>query len=82
MIFLVDHNLEGHALLLSGNIASLGWLAILPIRFVRFEEVELAVASDDRVVWQFAQANQMVLLTANRSMKGKNSLDLSENKQH
>ncbi|MCC5634307.1 hypothetical protein LC593_00270 [Nostoc sp. CHAB 5844] len=26
MIFLVDHNLEGHALLLLGNIASLGWL--------------------------------------------------------
>jgi predicted nuclease of predicted toxin-antitoxin system len=73
MIFLVDHNLEGHALLLSGNIARLGWLAILPIRFVTFEEVELAIDSDDRVVWQFAQANQMVLLTANRSMKGKNS---------
>jgi hypothetical protein len=29
MIFLVDHNLEGHALLLSGNIASLGWLDLL-----------------------------------------------------
>jgi hypothetical protein len=43
MIFLVDHNLEGHALLLSGNIASLGWLTILPIHFVTFEEVELAI---------------------------------------
>jgi hypothetical protein len=75
MIFLVDHNLEGHALLLSGNIASLGWLTILPIHFVTFEEVELAIDSDDRLVWQFAQANQMVLLTANRSMKGKNSLE-------
>lgn len=52
MIFLVDHNLEGHTLLLSGSIASLGWLDLLPIRFVTFEEVELAVASDDRVVWQ------------------------------
>jgi hypothetical protein len=41
MIFLVDHNLEGHALLLSGNIASLGWLDLLPIRFVTFEEIEL-----------------------------------------
>jgi hypothetical protein len=75
MIFLVDHNLEGHALLLSGNIANLGWLDLLPIRFVTFEEVELAVASDDRVVWRFAQTNQMVLLTANRSMKGKNSFE-------
>jgi hypothetical protein len=75
MIFLVDHNLEGHALLLSGSIASLGWLDLLPISFVTFEEVELAVASDDRVVWRFVQVNQMVLLTANRSMKGKNSLE-------
>ncbi len=31
MIFLVDHNLEGHALLLSGNIASFGWLDLLPV---------------------------------------------------
>jgi hypothetical protein len=75
MIFLVDHNLEGHALLLSGNIARLGWLEFLPIRFVTFEEIELAVNSDDRVVWRFAQVNQMVLLTANRSMKGKDSLE-------
>jgi hypothetical protein len=75
MIFLIDHNLEGHALLLSGTIASLGWLDLLPIRFITFEEIELSVASDDRVVWRFAQANQMILLTANRSMKGKNSLE-------
>ena len=75
MIFLVDHNLEGHALLLSGNIASLGWLDLLPIRFTTFEEIELSVSSNDRVVWQFAQAKQMILLTANRSMKGENSLE-------
>jgi hypothetical protein len=75
MIFLVDHNLEGHALLLSGSIANLGWLELLTIRFVTFEEIELAVVSDDRVVWRFAQTNQMVLLTANRSMKGENSLE-------
>ncbi len=75
MIFLVDHNLEGHSLLLAGNIASLGWLDLLPIRFVIFEEIELAVTSNDRVVWRFAQANKMILLTANRSMRGKNSLE-------
>ena len=40
-----------------------------------FDEVALSVTSDDRVVWHFAQANQMVLLTANRSMKDKNSLE-------
>jgi hypothetical protein len=38
-------------------------------------ENSLSVASDDRVVWRFAQANQMILITANRRMKGKNSLE-------
>ncbi|WP_416672480.1 ACP S-malonyltransferase [Egbenema bharatensis] len=75
MIFLVDHNLEGHALLLAGNIARFGWLDLLPIRFVTFEDVELSIASNDRSVWRFAQANQMILLTANRSMKGEDSLE-------
>jgi hypothetical protein len=75
MIFLVDHNLEGHTLLLLGNIANLGWLDFLDIRFVTLEEIELSVTSDDRTVWRFAQKNQMILLTANRSMKGENSLE-------
>lgn len=75
MIFLIDHNLKGHALILFGAIGSQGWLDILPIRFVTFAEVDLSIDSDDKVVWQFAQANRMILLTANRSMKGKDSLE-------
>lgn len=75
MIFLVDHNLERHALLFSGNISNQGWLEFLTIRFVTLEEVALSVESSDRVVWQFAQSNQMILLTANRRMKGKDSLE-------
>jgi hypothetical protein len=75
MIFLVDHNLEGHALLLLGSITSLGWLDFLPVQFCTFTEIKLAITSNDRVVWRFAQKNQMVLLTANRSMKGKDSLE-------
>ncbi|MEG4960404.1 DUF5615 family PIN-like protein [Microcoleus sp. K4-B3] len=75
MSFLIDHNLEGHAVILLGNIANQGWLALLPIRFVTFEEVGLSVDSDDRIVWRFAQENQMILLTANRTMKGEDSLE-------
>jgi len=60
MIFLVDHNLEGHALLLSGRLTNQGWLDLLPIRFVFLEEVGLPVNSSDRVVWRFAQTNQMI----------------------
>ncbi len=75
MIFLIDHNLEGHALILLGNIANQGWLELLPIRFVTFKEIELSIGSSDRTVWQVAQANQMILMTANRSMKGEDSLE-------
>ena len=75
MIFLIDHNLKGHALVLFGAIASQGWLDIVPIQFVTFDAMNLAIASDDRTVWRFAQAHQMILLTANRSMKGHDSLE-------
>ncbi len=40
-----------------------------------FDEAELAVDSSDRIVWRFAQDNQMILLTANRRMKGIDSLE-------
>lgn len=75
MIFLIDHNLEGHAILLLGSITSQGWLDLFPIRFIFLEEAELPVNSSDRIVWRFAQANQMILLTANRRMKEKDSLE-------
>jgi len=75
MIFLVDHNLKGHARILMGSIASQGWLESMPIRFVTFEEMILSISSNDRVVWRLAQAHQMILLTANRSMKDEDSLE-------
>jgi predicted nuclease of predicted toxin-antitoxin system len=75
MNFLVDHNLRGHSVVLAGSLAASGWLELISIRFILFEEVGLAVTSDDRVVWRCAQRNQMILITANRSMKGKDSLE-------
>lgn len=72
---MIDHNLKGHALVFLGAIASQGWLDIVPIQFVTFGEMNLSIDSDDRVVWRFAQENQMILLTANRSMRGKDSLE-------
>jgi len=50
MIFLIDHNLKGHALVIFGAIASQGWLDIVPIQFVTFTEIELPIDSNDRVV--------------------------------
>jgi len=75
VIFLIDHNIEGQSLMLFGSITSEGWLDILRFRFVYFDEVKLPITSNDRVVWRFAQENQLILLTANRSMKGEDSLE-------
>lgn len=75
MRFLIDHNLEGHAVILLGAIANQGWLDFISIQFVTFQEIGLAIESSDRIVWQLAQTQQMILLTANRSMKGTDSLE-------
>ena len=75
MNFLIDYNLRGQAALLWGAISAEGWLEMMPIRFVGFEEVGLLENSSDYLVWQLAQANQMIILTANRNMKGDDSLE-------
>jgi hypothetical protein len=75
MQFLIDYNLKGKSLILWGVIASEGWLEIFPGQFLQFEDVGLPPDSSDRLVWQFAQDHRMILITANRNMKGKNSLE-------
>ena len=72
---LVDHNMEGQATLLGGTLVTEGWLDLIPVRLVTFAEVGLPFNSSDRNVWRFAQAQQMLLLTDNRSMKGADSLE-------
>lgn len=75
MNFLIDYNLRGQAPLLWGTIAAEGWLEVMSIRFVGFEEVGLLENSSDRLVWQVAQTNQMIIVTANRIMLGDDSLE-------
>ncbi|WP_071189759.1 DUF5615 family PIN-like protein [Trichormus sp. NMC-1] len=75
MNFLIDYNLTGNAVLFWGTLAAEGWVDLLSIRFFTFKQIGLATDSSDRIVWQFAQANQMILITANRNMKGSDSLE-------
>jgi hypothetical protein len=75
MKFLIDHNLGGHAEILFGSLASQGWVDMLSIQFFTFQEMKLPINSSDRIVWRLAQAHQMMILTANRSMKGEESLE-------
>ncbi len=75
MIFLVDYNLDGYALIFLGILTKLGWLEFISIQFVTFKEAGLLMESSDRIVWRYAQENQMMILTANRNMKGEDSLE-------
>ena len=75
MIVLADYNLNRQAILISGSLVAGGWLDLIPIQVVTFESIGLSADSNDRVVWRFAQTNGMLLLTANRNAKGKDSLE-------
>ena len=75
IMVLVDHNMEGQAILLWGVLAAQGWLDLVPLRLMTFSEVGLPFDSDDRTVWRLVQAQRMLLLTDNRSMKGPDSLE-------
>ncbi|MEK7440419.1 MAG: DUF5615 family PIN-like protein [Chloroflexota bacterium] len=72
---LADHNLEGQAVLLWMTLEDRGWLEILPIKLLKFSDVSLPNESTDREVWRFAQQHNFILLTGNRKMKGKDSLE-------
>jgi hypothetical protein len=79
---LVDHNMEGQAVLLWGVLAAAGWLDLVPLRLMTFSDVGLPIDSDDRTVWRFVQARRMLLLTDNRSMKGSDSLEQTIREEH
>ena len=72
---LVDCNMEGQASLLWDTLVKEGWLEVLSIQMVMFKDVGLALNSVDRDVWHFAQKNQMILLTNNRTDNEEHSLE-------
>lgn len=71
---LIDRDLEGQAALLWATLAAMGWLDLVPLRRITFDMVGLPPNSPDRLVWRFAQAQGLLLLTNNRNAKGKDSL--------
>lgn len=71
----LKNNIEGQVELLWGTLKSEGWLSLISVEWVTFQEVDLPIDSNDREVWRFAQANNLILLTTNRSMKDENSLE-------
>ena len=75
MKLLVDHDIEGYAVLLRGTLLADGWLEIVEIDFIMLHSVGLPNDSSDRDIWRYAQDNNFVLLTNNRNMEDQLSLE-------
>jgi hypothetical protein len=75
MTILVDHDIEGHAVLLWSALEAAGWLELVAIDRATFADVGLPPNSSDRVIWRFARDRQLILLTGNRNMRGQDSLE-------
>lgn len=75
MELLVDHDIEGYAVLLWGSLLADGWLEIVNISFIMLHGVGLPNDSSDRTIWHYAQSNNLVLLTNNRNMEDDLSLE-------
>ncbi|MCC6299209.1 MAG: ACP S-malonyltransferase [Anaerolineales bacterium] len=75
MTILLDHHLKKQGILLWATMGSEGWLKLLDIPMLTFEDVGLAINANDREVWRFAQEKQLILLTGNRNSEGSDSLE-------
>ena len=72
---LVDHNMKKQALLLWDAFTKSEWFDLLEVDLALFVDVGLAEDASDREVWRFAQINNMLLLTNNRSDNEVDSLE-------
>ena len=75
MKVLLDHHMKKQGILLWATMGSEGWLKLLDIPMLTFNDVGLPVDSNDRDVWRFAQEKQLILLTGNRNKDGVDSLE-------
>ena len=75
MKVLLDHHIKKQAVLLWASLKSEGWLKLLDIPMLAFEDVGLRIDASDREIWRFAQARQLILLTGDRNKNEADSLE-------
>jgi hypothetical protein len=75
MKVLLDHHMKKQGILLWATMGSEGWLKLLDIPMLTFDDVGLPIDSKDRDVWRFAQTQQLILLTGNRNKDSADSLE-------
>ncbi len=66
--------MEGPASILWGMLAVEGWLSFFPIQMVALGQLLPEVVSD-QVVWRFAQAHGMILLTGGHCLEAGDELE-------
>ena len=67
--------MKKQGILLWATMGNEGWLKLLDIPMLTFDDVGLPTDSNDRDVWRFAQDKQLILLTGNRNRDGADSLE-------
>jgi hypothetical protein len=72
---LVDHDIEGQAALLWDTLVEQGWPELIPVQKLTLREIGLPENSADRIVWRYVQEQQVILITGNRNMRDRDSLE-------
>ncbi|MGK7929027.1 MAG: ACP S-malonyltransferase [Spirulina sp.] len=75
MIFLIDSTLDGYAPILRSSLAKRGWLELLSIHLMTFQEAGLAKDSSDLMVWNYARKHKIIVFSSHQNMKGHDSLE-------
>jgi hypothetical protein len=71
---LVDHNIERQGRLLWSQFSETQWHALQVSSMTTLVDAGLSPEASDRELWSLCQQQQLLLLTANRNRRGKDSL--------
>lgn len=73
---MADENVAGHLVRLTAFMAAADLVVFFPtLKYVSSLALGLPPGTPDRIVWEFCQREQWVLLTANRNHDGDDSLN-------
>jgi len=72
---LADYNMNKQALLLWDTLNRSDWSELLHAEILLFKDIGLPADTNDRDLWRFCQANNMLLITNNRSDNEVDSLE-------
>lgn len=71
---LLDHDVEGYALLLEAGLRETGWDRYFTVQFLRLHDLGLPSDQSDREIWRKTQEDRILLLTHNRNREDETSL--------